>query len=344
MALAARIASRHPVVGLGERARYQVVLLDEYQDTSHAQLVLLRSLFGGGHPVTAVGDPCQSIYGWRGASAGNLRRFTRDFPCADGELAPVRVLSTSFRNTGNVLLAAGAIQKELRAAAPDVPLLVAPPGRAERGLVRCALLESVHDEAAWVADEVAGLLELAPGLAPDGSPWPDGREAKVRPSDIAVLCRKRAQFAALRAALEARDIPVEVVGLGGLLTVPEVADIVATLQVMYDPAASGALARLLTSPRWRIGPADLVALGRRARSLRQLRRPMRRRRRWRRPCRRAGPDVGRGHRPHQGHRQPGGSPGRPRRASRLLGRRIRQDGRSRDRAARAARARRQAAG
>jgi DNA helicase II / ATP-dependent DNA helicase PcrA len=267
MATAARIASRHPIVGSGERARYQVVLLDEYQDTSHAQLVLLRSLFGGGHPVTAVGDPCQSIYGWRGATAGNLRRFTRDFPDTDGAPAPVRVLSTSFRNTGNVLAAAGAIQAELRAAAPDVPLLVAPPGRVDRGSVRCALLESVHGEAAWVADEITQLLELAPGLAPDGMHWPDGSDARVRPSDIAVLCRKRTQFAALRAALEARGIPVEVVGLGGLLTVPEVTDIVATLQVMHDPTASGALARLLTSPRWRIGPADLVALGRRARSL-----------------------------------------------------------------------------
>ena len=84
-----------------------------------------------------------------------------------------------------------------------------------------------------------------------------------------MLCRKRAQFAALRAALEARGVPVEVVGLGGLLTVPEVADIVATLQVLHDPTAAGALARLLTSPRWRIGPADLVALGRRARALAQ---------------------------------------------------------------------------
>src|SRR5215472_15424881 len=267
MALAARIASENPVVGAGEQARYPVVLLDEYQDTSHAQLVLLSSLFGGGHPVTAVGDPCQSIYGWRGASAGNLRRFTRDFLCIDGEPAPVRLLSTSFRNSGNVLLAAAAIQADLRAEAPDVPLLVAPPGHADRGVVRCALLESVHDEAAWVADEVASILHLAPGLTPDGLSWPDGRHANVRPSDIAVLCRKRTQFAALRAALEARDIPVEVVGLGGLLTVPEVADIVATLQVMHDPAASGALARLLTSPRWRIGPADLVALGRRARAL-----------------------------------------------------------------------------
>src|SRR5215469_10438374 len=267
MALAARIAAGHPVVGESERARYQVVLLDEYQDTSHAQLVLLKSLFGNGHPVTAVGDPCQSIYGWRGASAGNLRRFAADFPAAGGAHAAVTVLSTSFRNTGSVLRTAGVLQEALRAAAPDVPLLVAPPGRADRGLVRCALLETAGDEAAWVATQVAGLLELAPGLAPDGRPWPDRSPAQVRPGDIAVLCRKRAQFPALRAALEAAGIPVEVVGLGGLLTVPAVTDIVATLQVLHDPTASGALARLATSSRWRIGPADLVALGRRARSL-----------------------------------------------------------------------------
>jgi len=267
MAIAARIAARHPEVGAAERGRYQVVLLDEYQDTSHAQLVLLRALFGGGHPVTAVGDPCQSIYGWRGASAGNLRRFRADFPETEDQPAPVLALSTSFRNTGRVLAAAGAIQAELRAAAPDVPLLAAPPGRAERGQVVCALLDSALEEADWVAEQVAGLLKLEPGLAPDGLPWPDGRADQVRPSDIAVLCRKRAQFPALRAALEARGIPVEVVGLGGLLTVPEVADIVATLRVLHDPTAADALARLLTSPRWRIGPADLVALGRRARAL-----------------------------------------------------------------------------
>jgi DNA helicase II / ATP-dependent DNA helicase PcrA len=267
MALAARIAAGHPVVGESERARYQVVLLDEYQDTSHAQLVLLRSLFGHGHPVTAVGDPCQSIYGWRGASAGNLRRFAADFPAADGAPAVVTVLSTSFRNTGSVLRTAGVLQEELRAAAPDVPLLVAPADRADRGLVRCALLETAEDEATWVAGQVAGLLGLAPGLAPDSQPWPDGDPAKVRPGDIAILCRKRAQFPALRAALEAAAIPVEVVGLGGLLTVPAVTDIVSTLHVLHDPTASAALARLLTSSRWRIGPADLVALGRRARAL-----------------------------------------------------------------------------
>ena len=275
MALAARIASRHPQVGLAERGRYNVVLLDEYQDTSHAQLVLLRALFGGGHPVTAVGDPCQSIYGWRGASAGNLRRFAQDFPVLPrpyrpgvaGRPAPVKLLSTSFRNAGRVLEAAAVLQEQLRAEAPDVPRLVAAPDRAGRGRVTCALLDTIAAEAHWAAAQIAGLLALPPGTAPDGQPWPDGRDAPVRPSDIAVLCRKRSQFPALRRALEARDIPVEVVGLGGLLTVPEVQDIVATLRVLDDAAASDALVRLLTGPRWRIGPRDLVALGRRARAL-----------------------------------------------------------------------------
>ena len=272
MALAARIADRHPEVGTAERGRYQVVLLDEYQDTSHAQLVLLRALFGGGHPVTAVGDPCQSIYGWRGASAGNLQRFATDFPARGGSPAPTALLSTSFRNTGRVLDAAAAIQQGLRTAAAQVPRLVAPPPRAERGAVTCALLPTAADEAGWIAERIAELLALPPGVAPDGGSWPPGPggrrgAGRAGPSDIAVLCRKRAQFPALRAALEARGIPVEVVGLGGLLTVPEVQDVVATLRVMHDPTAADALARLLTSPRWRIGPRDLVALGRRSRWL-----------------------------------------------------------------------------
>ncbi len=265
--LAARIAARHPEVGAAERGRYHVVLLDEYQDTSHAQLVLLRALFGGGHPVTAVGDPCQSIYGWRGASAGNLRRFAHDFPAKAGERTPVRLLSTSFRNTGRVLDAAATLQAELRAEAPDVPLLVPAPGRSDRGRVTAALLPTAVDEADWVGDQAAALLALPIGSAPDGRPWPDGQPVGVRPSDIAVLCRKRSQFAELRRALEARSIPCEVVGLGGLLSVPEVQDVVATLRVLHDGAASDALARLLTGPRWRIGPRDLVALGRRARDL-----------------------------------------------------------------------------
>jgi DNA helicase-2/ATP-dependent DNA helicase PcrA len=265
--LAAQIAMRHPEVGAAERTRYPVVLLDEYQDTSHAQLKLLNALFGNGHPVTAVGDPCQSIYGWRGASAGNLRRFAGDFPARSGSPATVRKLATSFRNAGRVLAAAAVLQAELRAEAPDVPVLEPAPDRGGRGEVCAALLPTVIDESEWVAAQAAALLARPAGMAPDGKLWPDGRLAGVRPSDIAVLCRKRSQFVPLRRALDARGIPCEVVGLGGLLSVPEVQDVVATLRVLHDAAASDALARLLTGPRWRVGPRDLVALGRRARDL-----------------------------------------------------------------------------
>src|SRR6201995_6188660 len=109
------------------------------------------------------------------------------------------------------------------------------------------------------------MLFLPPDIPPDGQPWPDGSKAVVQPSDIAILCRKRSQFPALRRALEARGIPVEVVGLGGLLTVPEGQDVVATLRGLDDAAGSDSLVRLLTGPRWRIGPRGLVALRRRAR-------------------------------------------------------------------------------
>ncbi|WP_026413861.1 ATP-dependent DNA helicase [Actinomadura oligospora] len=269
MALAARIARNHPEVGMIEKSRFSVVLLDEYQDTSQAQLVLLTSLFGGGHAVTAVGDPCQSIYGWRGASAGNLLRFAHDFPrrpavgTVPAELAPINKLSRSFRNGERILDAAARVQAELREDARDVPVLVPGAGRDGRGRVECALFGTVEDEADRIAERIVQLMGPTE-YAPDGGPAGD---EPLKWSDIAVLARKRSQFPLLRRALELRDVPVEVVGLGGLLTVPEVQDVVATLRVMHDPTAGASLARLLTGPRWRLGPRDLVALGRRARAL-----------------------------------------------------------------------------
>ncbi|MDT0331579.1 ATP-dependent helicase, partial [Nocardiopsis lambiniae] len=275
MALAARIAEHHPEVGLIERGRFRVVLLDEYQDTSHAQLVLLRSLFGEGHAVTAVGDPCQSIYGWRGAIAANLTRFPTDFPAAPGRPAAVRELSTSFRNGERILGVAGWISEELRAEAAEVPILYPGPARRGRGRSDVALFRTESEEAAWIASRIADLVKGVrrdPETAPDGLPWPAGetgcaRDGGVGPGDIAVLCRRRAQFPALREELEARGVPVEVVGLGGLMLVPEVRDIIATLRVVHDAAAGNELARLLTGPRWRLGPRDLAALGARATEL-----------------------------------------------------------------------------
>ncbi|WP_460353554.1 ATP-dependent helicase [Actinoallomurus acanthiterrae] len=268
MALAARIAAEHPEVAQIERSRYAAVLLDEYQDTSHAQLVLLKSLFAGGHPVTAVGDPCQSIYGWRGASAGNLLGFVRDFPYGERP-APMRQLSTSFRNGERVLDAAARIQGELREEAKDVPRLWPGAAQQARGRVECGLLDTVEDEAERLADRIVRLLRQPKDLAPDGDAWEKTSRhgPGLQPADVAVLARKRAQFPLIRAALEARGVPVEVVGLGGLLTVPEVQDVVATLKVVHDPTAGASLARLLTGPRWRLGPHDLVALGRRSREL-----------------------------------------------------------------------------
>ena len=89
------------------------MLLDEYQDTGHAQVALLRGLFGEGHPVTAVGDPFQSIYGWRGASAGNIGRFAATFPHADGSPATVFPLATSWRNDERILAAANVVAARL---------------------------------------------------------------------------------------------------------------------------------------------------------------------------------------------------------------------------------------
>ena len=91
VAVAARIARDHPEVGEIERGRFDAVLLDEYQDTGEAQRVLLHvAVRATGHPVTAVGDPRQSIYGWRGASAGNLERFLDDFARRPPAPAPTR--------------------------------------------------------------------------------------------------------------------------------------------------------------------------------------------------------------------------------------------------------------
>lgn len=246
VALAARLAREVPQVGAGERARFAVVLLDEYQDTSYAQVELLHALFGDGHPVTAVGDPHQGIYGWRGASAGALARFCSTFsvPGPDGpQPALQRHLSVSWRNDHAILAVANRAAAPLREGSRlDVPRLAARPD-AGPGLVQARVLLDRAAEAQAVADfVVAGRAELGEGTT------------------AAVLCRTRSQFDEIAQALRARGLVVEVVGLGGLLTSPEVMDLVAALQVVHDPARGDALMRLLTGARTRLGAADLHAL------------------------------------------------------------------------------------
>ena len=248
VAFAARLAETVPEVAELERAAADVVLLDEYQDTSVAQRRLLVGLYGGGHPVTAVGDPCQAIYGWRGASVSNLDGFPAHFAQLGGAGADRHSLAVNQRSGGRLLQLANTLSRALRDRHAVVEL-TAPPAKVDLGEVRVALHTTWAEEVAWVAEEVV--------RASEDTPW----------EQIAVLVRARKDFAPLHAALVARDVPVEVVGLGGLLALPEVADVVAVLDVIEDPTANGALIRLLTGPRWRLGPRDLAQLGRRGRAL-----------------------------------------------------------------------------
>ncbi|PWS44323.1 ATP-dependent DNA helicase [Streptomyces sp. ZEA17I] len=257
IALSAELALTRPEVGAILRDEFRVVLLDEYQDTSVAQRLLLSGLFGSGtgaeatgHAVTAVGDPCQAIYGWRGASVANLDDFPEHFPHADGTPATRHSLSENRRSGGRLLQLANGLAEPLRAMHEGVEALRPAPGAERDGVVRCALLNTHTEEIDWLADSLAHLVRT-------GTP----------PGGIAVLCRTAGDFPAIQAALVARDIPVEVVGLAGLLHLPEVADLVAVCEVLQDPGANASLVRLLTGPRWRIGPRDLALLGRRARLL-----------------------------------------------------------------------------
>ncbi|MFC7842407.1 ATP-dependent DNA helicase [Streptomyces sp. NPDC057382] len=251
IALSARLAE-NAEVGRLLRDEFRVVLLDEYQDTSVAQRVLLAGLFGEGtgHPVTAVGDPCQAIYGWRGASVANLDDFPEHFAHADGRPATRQALSQNRRSGGRLLDLANGLAEPLRELHAGVEALRPAPGAERDGMVRCALLRTHAEELDWAADSVAHLVRT-------GTP----------PGEIAVLCRTATDFAEIQGALVARDVPVEVVGLSGLLHLPEIADLVAVCEVLQDPGANASLVRLLTGPRWRIGPRDLALLGRRARLL-----------------------------------------------------------------------------
>jgi len=248
MALAATLSQRFPDIGSMERQRFRAVLLDEFQDTSEAQLVLLRHLFvaaGESVPVTAVGDPHQSIYAWRGASATTLNRFPAEF-ADDGGPAAVLPLSTSWRNDNAILTAANITSGPLRATSTVDVGVLRPRTDAGPGRVHAARLLTTEAEATWVAGWIA-------------QRWLD---AAARPTGVsaAVLCRKRSQFAAVIDALEHAGLPVEVVGLGGLLSTPEVCDVVALLWVVHDPTRGDQLMRLLTGPWCRLGAADLAGL------------------------------------------------------------------------------------
>ncbi len=248
VAIAVELAALPPVRE-AERARFRAVLLDEFQDTSPAQLRLFVELFGTDHPMMAVGDPNQAIYGFRGASAAALEDFKGLLDARDASL------TVSWRNEASVLHAANASVDPLREATTvDVKPLVskgehlgiAEPTRVTAG-VTAHMAATLDDEAQHVVDFILARRD----------------ELGHRPEhtvEAAVLCRRRATIPGIVDALAARGVDYEVVGLGGLLDTPDVADLVALLEAAHDPSRGDSLMRLLTSERVNLGPRDLMAL------------------------------------------------------------------------------------
>jgi DNA helicase-2/ATP-dependent DNA helicase PcrA len=244
--LAMRIATTHPEVGQEYRDRFGAVLLDEYQDTNVAQARLMEALFGGGHPVTAVGDPDQNIYAWRGAALSNLLDFPTVFSCSDDTPAPRLPLFTNFRSGARILSAADTVIEPLPAnQRPDPEKRLVPFAPNGEGEVTVASHRDELTEAQWVADRIVALHD-------DGARW----------SEVAVLCRTSRLFFLLQQAFAERDIPVEVVGLAGLLRLPEVVEVLAYARAANDAMASVALARILMGPRYRVGFKDLALVAR----------------------------------------------------------------------------------
>jgi DNA helicase-2/ATP-dependent DNA helicase PcrA len=231
------------------REQYAVVLLDEYQDTSKAQMLLLQSLFGNGHPVMAVGDPCQAIYGWRGAEISNMDSFTKDFPLASGADSRQYNLTANRRSRQEVLTAANGVSAPLRDIHESIQDLVAGEKNQPPGVVHVGLLDTFRDEVEWIADEIAKL------------------DVEEDWSKVAVLLREKKNTDYFVDALERRDIPVQVVSPDALVNLPEVRDVLSYLQVITDPCANAALVRIMMGPRWRIGARDMALLGKHARYL-----------------------------------------------------------------------------
>ena len=260
--LAAKAVSTIPEVGARERASYTQILLDEYQDTSYLQTKLLSDLFRD-TAVFAVGDPNQSIYGWRGASASNLAEYANDFSSKGIQQFK---LSTSWRNPRRVLQLANHLAAPLSTPADylndDAKAMVAslevvtlqPAEKAGDGIISVSYEQDMKSEAARVANWFAEKL---------AQPAPNDNGEQT----AALLLRNRSQIQLFIDALQAADLEVEVVGLGGLLEMPEIADIRAALSVLVRPESGTELIRLLTGARWRVGAKDIDGLYRYAKWL-----------------------------------------------------------------------------
>ncbi|MFI6517419.1 ATP-dependent helicase [Spirillospora sp. NPDC050679] len=240
-----------------ERDAYDAVFVDEYQDTDPAQEELLRHLAGEGRDLVVVGDPDQSIYGFRGADVRGIQEFPVRFRTLDGEPAPVVALKTCRRMGPEILKASRHIARRLPAGTAGAAehRALEPLPDAEEGEVRTVLADSESQQAALIADELRRAHLL------DGIPW----------SRMAILVRSAVlQVPALRRAMSQAGVPVVVAGdevplMGEPAVRPVLVLLRAALKKGYLDAEVAE--ELLTGP---LGGADALGMRRLKRALRDL--------------------------------------------------------------------------
>jgi DNA helicase-2/ATP-dependent DNA helicase PcrA len=222
-----RLLQEHESVSQDYRRRFRHVLVDEYQDTNHAQYVLVRELTRGPDPaeLAVVGDADQSIYAFRGASIRNILEFERDFPDATTVM-----LEQNYRSTQTILSAANAVISRNPDRKPKNLWSDAGHGEVIQGYVA----ENEHDEAAWVAQQIESLSEFGA-------------------SDVAVFYRTNAQSRVFEEVFIRVGLPYKVVGGVRFYERREIRDALAYLRVIVNADDVVSLRRILNTPRRGIG-------------------------------------------------------------------------------------------
>ena len=242
LVLPVQILREHEELRAHYAARFEHILVDEYQDTNHAQYEFVRLIAGPQGNVAVVGDDDQSIYGWRGADVRNILDFERDYPGAR-----VVRLEENYRSTPNVLAIANAViaqnterrGKTLRATRPA----------GEAVTVLKALDD--RDEADAIAEEIEARR----------------MNRRERPSECAILYRTNAQSRALEESLRRRSIPYRLIGAVRFYDRREVRDILAWLRLAANPADDEAFRRAITAPKRGIGETTVELMAESARAL-----------------------------------------------------------------------------
>lgn len=235
-----------PAVAEMYRRRFRHILVDEYQDTNHAQYVLVRELVGGPGTsgagsalppaeLTVVGDSDQSIYAFRGATIRNIEEFEQDYPSARTIL-----LEQNYRSTQNILDAANAVISRNTGRRPKNLFTDSGPGAPITGYVA----DSEHDEARWISSEIDRLAD----------------EHGVRPRDIAIFYRTNAQSRALEEVFIRGGQPYKVIGGTRFYERREIKDAIAYLRAVDNPDDDVSLRRILNVPKRGLGEKAEAAL------------------------------------------------------------------------------------